>query len=159
MRCLTCAYDLSASPAGPCPECGRAFEPADPLTYRSPETDRRSARRNTIAICGLSLAPLAFFALVHLVRIAARLSLGRWPRPSLDDPKGIPGVEPFLTLAYLAALAMLPCLGAACILWLVLLWLHPSRCLPALLFLVALAGGGFSLLCWDPGDALTWFMD
>jgi len=28
--CRGCDYDLSATPPGPCPECGRQFDPADP---------------------------------------------------------------------------------------------------------------------------------
>jgi hypothetical protein len=35
MRCLTCKYDLSKLTEHRCPECGRAFDPADPKTFHS----------------------------------------------------------------------------------------------------------------------------
>ncbi len=38
--CRGCSYDLHALTTPRCPECGRAFDPADPRTYR-----RRPARR------------------------------------------------------------------------------------------------------------------
>lgn len=33
MHCRDCEYDLSGLPAGACPECGRAFDPADPSSF------------------------------------------------------------------------------------------------------------------------------
>lgn len=35
MRCLDCDYDLRGLDVDRCPECGRSFEPNDPLSYRS----------------------------------------------------------------------------------------------------------------------------
>jgi hypothetical protein len=35
MRCLSCHYDLKNLPENRCPECGRAFDPNDPTTFRS----------------------------------------------------------------------------------------------------------------------------
>lgn len=35
-RCLGCGYALRGLEGGVCPECGRPFDPADPLTYRLP---------------------------------------------------------------------------------------------------------------------------
>lgn len=32
--CPACNYSLESLPAGPCPECGRLFDPADPSTYQ-----------------------------------------------------------------------------------------------------------------------------
>jgi hypothetical protein len=159
MRCLTCAYDLSASPAGPCPECGRPFDPADPRTYRSPESDARLARGFTVSIAILSLPPLLFIASLHLARVAARVSIGHWPQPYIDDPKGIPETEPFLAVAMLAGLAVLPCFAAAFIVWLVLVSMRPKHALPALLIFLTVWGGSFLLLLWDPADALAWIAD
>jgi hypothetical protein len=34
--CLGCGYSLAGLPAGPCPECGRRFDPADPATVARP---------------------------------------------------------------------------------------------------------------------------
>jgi hypothetical protein len=36
MLCLKCRYSLAALPRGPCPECGRAFDPNDPATFYVP---------------------------------------------------------------------------------------------------------------------------
>ena len=33
MHCRDCQYDLSGLTAGPCPECGRRFDPADPASF------------------------------------------------------------------------------------------------------------------------------
>ena len=32
MHCLGCRYDLTGNVSNRCPECGRAFDPADPET-------------------------------------------------------------------------------------------------------------------------------
>jgi predicted amidophosphoribosyltransferase len=34
MRCLSCKYDLSKLTEHRCPECGRAFDPEDPRTFK-----------------------------------------------------------------------------------------------------------------------------
>ena len=33
MFCKSCTYDLAGAPEPRCPECGRAFDPANPRTY------------------------------------------------------------------------------------------------------------------------------
>jgi hypothetical protein len=33
MHCRDCQYDLSGLGAGPCPECGRRFDPGDPASF------------------------------------------------------------------------------------------------------------------------------
>ncbi len=40
MYCLKCDYTLNYLTTIACPECGRAFDPADPTTYRSGERTR-----------------------------------------------------------------------------------------------------------------------
>jgi hypothetical protein len=36
MVCLDCGYDLRSLATGPCPECGRAFDPADVRSFAGP---------------------------------------------------------------------------------------------------------------------------
>lgn len=35
-KCMQCGYAIGRLPAGLCPECGRAFDPGDPSSYRHP---------------------------------------------------------------------------------------------------------------------------
>jgi hypothetical protein len=49
MICRSCQYSLFELATGPCPECGRPFDPADPSTF---ETRRRGQQ----ALLGLGLA-------------------------------------------------------------------------------------------------------
>lgn len=44
--CITCGYLLRDLPKNACPECGRAFDPADPMSY-APSRRSRSIRRWT----------------------------------------------------------------------------------------------------------------
>jgi len=41
MRCLSCKYDLRNLSENRCPECGRVFDPNDPLTFLPDAGDRR----------------------------------------------------------------------------------------------------------------------
>jgi hypothetical protein len=43
-RCLTCDYPLLSLPEHRCPECGRAFDPADPRTMRTPRSPGKVAQ-------------------------------------------------------------------------------------------------------------------
>ena len=36
MRCLSCHYELKNLPQNRCPECGRAFDPTNPVTFYDP---------------------------------------------------------------------------------------------------------------------------
>jgi len=62
-RCLRCGYLLRGLPIPVCPECGRAFDPADASTYdlRPPDWRRRwwIKRGGILAVAGVVL--LAFF--------------------------------------------------------------------------------------------------
>ncbi len=56
MRCIGCGYQLIGLPEPRCPECGRAFDPADPGTF---STKTRSGRRELLkAIGGIVLMSL-----------------------------------------------------------------------------------------------------
>lgn len=43
-KCLGCAYILDHLPENRCPECGRAFDPEDPLTFTSDDPSLALAR-------------------------------------------------------------------------------------------------------------------
>ena len=62
-RCLGCGYFLRGLPTPVCPECGRAFDPADASTYdlRPPDwRRRRKIKRIALAVAiGLALALFA----------------------------------------------------------------------------------------------------
>ncbi len=64
MYCISCEYRLSGLEAGRCPECGRAFDPADSSTF-----DRR--RRGPQALLGIGSAlligGLSFFGLQQTI--------------------------------------------------------------------------------------------
>ncbi|MCH7591672.1 MAG: hypothetical protein IH989_02675 [Planctomycetes bacterium] len=58
-RCLSCGYLLRGLPEPVCPECARAFDPADPSTF---DADPRKHRRRRLLIriaAGLAIAALA----------------------------------------------------------------------------------------------------
>ena len=44
MHCKACLYVLDGLDAGACPECGRAFDPADPATYATNRIDQDRPR-------------------------------------------------------------------------------------------------------------------
>jgi hypothetical protein len=92
MYCAGCGYVLKDLPESRCPECARAFDPADPHTFREVPPHRLTPRQArafltfhwclTVLSAGLT-APILNFG-------AAWLVLGHAPRVSLDDPKYIP---------------------------------------------------------------------
>ena len=62
-RCLRCGYFLRGLPTPVCPECGRAFDPADASTYdlRPPDWRRRQWIRRSGILAIASVVLLAFF--------------------------------------------------------------------------------------------------
>jgi len=160
MRCLSCDYDLSASLAGPCPECGRLFDSANPATYRN-EAARDTLTKPLLWMnFALALSPVLTAAMLHLCLVGARVSLGRWPhRWGLDDPKGIDGIQPLLWGTYVAMLAMPPSFAIGLLLLAFLVALHRRHALRAALVFVALWATGLAILGWDPAGAGLWFMD
>ena len=99
MNCLDCEYDLRGLPAGSCPECGRAFDPLDPSSFRpgNSRSPRLPMHLALLIVIASSLVPVLHVVSGHLALVAARLSLGHWPhRFGRDDPKYIGGGVGFL---------------------------------------------------------------
>jgi hypothetical protein len=161
--CKACEYDLAGLGAGPCPECGRVFDPAEARTFNSRPRRERDARAfaiGAVCIAGLAWVPVV---LIHVCLVVARLRLGRWPhRMGLDDPKEmLAGVLEglYLTAGWSILLIGVAILGTPVMLalvgvsrgWRLLLVVGP-------LTLVIIAGA-IALGRWDPAQAVTWFMD
>ena len=74
--CLACGYDLRGLPAGACPECGLAFDPAD-------QAREESAAARRAAWPWVGFPTLIAFALplltVHAYAVATALQYGAWP--------------------------------------------------------------------------------
>jgi len=61
MYCRQCSYSLRGSPPGPCPECGRQFDPGHPDSYSAIDPNqvaRRSLRILIIVAVGAALVVL-----------------------------------------------------------------------------------------------------
>lgn len=160
MECLGCGYDLRGLGETRCPECGRAFDPRVRATYGpgdSARRDRRLVRWGVVA----AIWPLVAVGLVHLARVGARLTLGRWPRPSIDDPKTIgPAVD---ALHFGAALALMLCDAALLAGTVLVLIALVNRRWRAGLIMIGLAAAGWTAALGlgrlDPGGAIEWFLD
>ena len=87
MRCLKCDYELQGQHEHRCPECGTAYDPTNPATYGGLHRPWPRWVRRTLLVA--SFYPLSMLALVYLTYIVGAVSLGRLPRPMLDDPKGL----------------------------------------------------------------------
>ncbi|HXJ57504.1 MAG TPA: hypothetical protein VNU68_12665 [Verrucomicrobiae bacterium] len=109
--------------------------------------------------------PLLLVASFYATWIAGRIALGHWPRPSLDDPKGIAGalMAWFYNLTALLAGLGIPLFGLAILgVTLICVAERPegwrNRLVEALVALVLFIG--FVIFClWDPHSVLTWYMD
>jgi hypothetical protein len=94
--------------------------------------------------------------------LLAWLVLGHPPRPSLDDPKGVPGSSWMHVVTALALLGMVPAAAAALALNVAhLLTARPSavRGVARLVALFGLWLAVFALLRWDPWRVVYWWMD
>jgi hypothetical protein len=107
--------------------------------------------------------PFLLVGAFFLTWVAARLSLGHWPRPYLDDPKGIGGwvgVPYAMTGVFLNV--GLPAFGAALAALLYSAFRDASRrryLLTAAAVSVLLMIAAISFLWWDPLRIVAWFMD
>jgi hypothetical protein len=73
--CRSCSYDLSGLPSGACPECGKAFDPADPASYEALPRSRRRLRQSAFAIGAATVIGLvAYFGF----RIASGRTFGSY---------------------------------------------------------------------------------
>ena len=99
-RCLTCSYDLHGLPDDRCPECGREFDPADPVTYAGQRGIRGKERACLAAVgvlivtmpypAGWALARWTVLLLLNLAGVVTPVfwSVARWHRTRSDDPSG-----------------------------------------------------------------------
>lgn len=115
MKCLACDYDLRSLTADRCPECGRAFDPADAATFRVGEqrTVAEDARR--LAFISGAL-PLITVGALNIAWIAARLELGRWPEPHVDRASRIGGALDVILPATGVLFVLLPSALLVCVL-------------------------------------------
>lgn len=125
--------------------------------------------RRTPELC--ALYPLLWYGLAHQLAWSASLELGRWPIPSRDDPKFIPGLVPaqhtvlmlLLTLwPVLALLGLLATLGQAA--ERALRGRAPGTSSPLAiglraLLLLATQIGFVVLARTDPGGVVAWLFD
>jgi len=96
--------------------------------------------------------------------LAGKVSLGYWPRPSLDDPKGINGfwmwTYDFTGIVLCVGLPLVCVVAAASVVWSVLKkspeW--KARTIETVVGIVLLAAG-IAFIRWDPQHVVEWFMD
>ena len=125
------------------------------------ETVERWIRRCTLAY------PVLLPAALYGTWVIARLSLGRWPRPSIDDPKSINMVVScagsFVFFLVFVGLPIFAVLAVFVLGWGLLrcllkrprgMRLVGCACLSMVLMVVAIC-----FLYWDPLSVLNWFMD
>ncbi len=159
MYCLGCNYDLSGLGAGPCPECGQAFDPGDDSTFSDVPRRERSARWCEIIIIALAANPLIAYILVHATLVAARVSLGRWPnRWGRDAPLDVQGIAWLITLTTISLFAI----PASVLISLHFLYILAcgrawGRIVRALLLASVLWIAAIWMVRWDPAQAWRWF--
>ncbi len=104
MHCALCNYTLDGLPAGVCPECGEAFDPANPRSIRTMSAHALAGRGKMLWILlvtsNVVLVSPTLFA--WLAALDARQERGRWPVPIMDDPKGLALVLPFDELFWMS---------------------------------------------------------
>jgi len=164
MSCMGCGYDLRSLPKGRCPECGRAFDPADAKTYRGELRNVNPRAVWIIIIFGLAW-PIALILLSYAAWWCGYAELGRWPVESLDDPKGMG--QPTRSIVHVALLLMYfsPCALLATLIFAiepaVIIWERRSFFAAARVVLIAIAGWislvGFFLLAQS--HIVGWMLD
>lgn len=164
MYCLGCDYDLSGLAAGPCPECGRRFDPADVSSIGDePGAGRRGrwAKRLEIGVVAAGAVPLVAGVFAHATLALARVSLGHWPSRAFWDNATSTGLMDVMG-------------GVSAILWLLsipalfvmlikipILAGHgaPRRLARGAVIGVGMWALGFALILWDPARAWVWIFD
>ena len=154
MYCLACEYDLNGLETGNCPECGRAFEPADPDSFLV--TASRARRKRYYAVAG-ALAVMLGIVGWYAIRSDAPIQL------FMVVIAGIPGLIAFAAGARLrrttpsvglCLLAVAP--AAALVILYQSLALHMYQSLGG--WPQSIGNAGFSQALNTHADiALTWF--
>lgn len=73
MRCKTCHYSLTNLKEHRCPECGRAFRPADPSTWESDSVE--VGRRRMTWVLLVAVIVIALFLIAALIPVIANYPL------------------------------------------------------------------------------------
>lgn len=95
--CRDCGYQLRGLAEFRCPECGRAFDPADPHSFLSGhphdllDVDSPLLRAVLHRLRLVAAAPFLMFIALFVVWMAGWYELGHRPRKYVDDPKDIGG--------------------------------------------------------------------
>jgi len=111
----------------------------------------------------MAFPPFALF-LYYLTWVCGRLTLGYWPRPSLDDPKNIHG---YFSWIYNSTMIVMTIGTSACALLIVIL---VSVCVSTKPLgwkkMLAESGAAFALFLllmifshWDPNSVVGWLLD
>lgn len=106
--------------------------------------------------------PPLWVVLAHSLAWSAMLQLGRWPRPSLDDPGAI--AAPGFAAAYLVLMLGVPgvftaaAIGLGACGWVLYRQGARAATLRALAILASLALW-IALARWDPARVVEWLMD
>lgn len=158
MNCLGCGYELEGLPAGPCPECGRAFDPADERTYTLPRWE--APPRGLLALSVAALAsPVLLHLLLHVMLLVARVQLGRWPHThGLDGPSSMGGVVRLVWSAAILALFAAPMVMPLGFLGLAAVW-AADRWRGLLGAVVVLTLWAALWLIGDPLGVWIWFFE
>lgn len=94
LHCRSCGYVVDGLPAGPCPECGVAFDPADPETVCDQWPVRRWWERHWALRWGPAAWPMVCAAWLNLALGVGWLVLGR--SPTGQPLKAVPIVQAML---------------------------------------------------------------
>lgn len=107
--------------------------------------------------------PLICTLAVYVTWLAGRISLGWWPRSSLDDPKSISvltsSVHSFTTLLLVVGFPLCLVLAVYSLLRGITKKPRDGRLMQASGISVVLLGLLFGLTRWDPLSVFCWFMD
>src|SRR5690606_1407602 len=83
------------------------FDPDDPSTFASTPHHVRTART---LMCLACLYPILLLVMLYATWFAAWMALGHVPQSSLDDPKGIDGIEIPYAITTVLLLGLIPAL-------------------------------------------------
>lgn len=158
--CLGCSYNLRRTVDGPCPECGRVFDPADASSFSATPLAKRTWAVTAAAV--IALYPLIWVVIAY-VEYGVNWNLhGR--RPDYDSHGHMPAgwnaaVRPLLGLVYWGMLAMVAgmfALGAALLAtrhrtpWAALIFLTPP---------LAWCAWFVYAFVVDPFGVIEWWLD